>query len=576
MLTVVKMMALKVRALVAIVVVLTLAASYLSSLWPLLLARIYDGISSSQVASLEAAAPLLAAFAGAFCFASLLGEGRRVLSEVAVADFESHARQEGFAAALALSSRFVAGRNSAELSAQIDQGVEGCCQVVKLTCNDLLPALATVVFVGAQVQASAPVEILVLMAAYVAVSAAISVFQISSQNGIRDRINVWHNTLAGRMAESFSNHESLSILAAKAFEARRLLGRILHLASLQKKHHAAMGGFDILKQQARGAFFVAILAVGLVFMAQGRMEGGMVVATAMLFDQLGTPLDMLYRLLDEFASSALKIGRLNEILDAVRPDEPECGAASHASLVPAQVPDGADADPVLEVHGVTAFTPALSAASIAATFDVPARSFVCLSGPNGCGKSSIMKAALRYYPYEGTIRLLGRPLGAFTHEQLARETFYLAQTPFLFEGTVRENLAFGLDDPSDAELRCVLKQALVGGAEFGDGDVLDHEIDERGSNLSGGQRQRIAAARLFLRRPKVLFMDEPTASMDVSSTIALMTNVKAHLASYGGTAVLITHQEEVKALCDFEIELESRRLEKATAPTPRLRERSVA
>ena len=572
MLTVFKLMSGKTRALVAVAVAITLVASYLASCWPVVLADIYNGISSGEIASIESAFPLVAVFAAIFALASMLNTARRVFTDVIAADFEAATRQAGFSAALGASSTFMARRNSAELSAQIDQGVDGCCQVLKLGCNDLLPAASTIVFVALQVYAGAPIELLGLMIAYVAASAVASAFQIRSQNGVRDRINMQHNALAGRIAESLANHETVSILAAAACEARRLAGRILGLASLEKYHHRIMGGFDCAKQLLRVTFFVGILALGLAFVAQGRMEGGMVVASAMLFDQLNTPLDALYRLLDEFASAGLKIGRLREILDEKRREDEaqpacapladahgKCGGDRAANALGACAASGAASRPatVLEVEGCTALTPSLGVACSRSPVGVGARSVTCRSGPNGCGKSSLMKAALGYYPHEGSIRLLGRSLSAYAHDDLARETFYLAQTPFLFEGTVRDNLTFGFDEaPSDADLVRALSRALVGPGEFGKGvDVLDYELEERGCNLSGGQRQRIAAARLFLRRPRVLFLDEATASMDIPSALRLMANVREHLASYGGAALLITHQEEVKESCDAIIDM---------------------
>ena len=478
--------------------------------------------------------------------------------------------------------------------------------MLKLTCNDLLPAATTVIFVGFQVATGAPIEMLYIMAAYVAFSALVSVFQIRSQNGIRDSINLQHNELSGRMAESLSHHETITILAARAYEVRRLLGSILGLAKLEKYHHRVMGSFDALKKLVQNAFTVGILAVGVWFMMQGRMEGGTVVASAMLFAQLGAPLDTLYRLLDEFASSKLKIDRLADIMAAAEPDETEAapaqpeapvlgadcaGVAQTAAAAPSSAGNACAAQPetltpheavraiamrytasvpVIEVEDCIAFAPGGKVASARSTFEVPTGSTVCLSGPNGCGKSSLMKAILKYFSYQGSIRLLGRSVKDYTRAELAQQTFYLAQTPSLHQGTIRDNLLMGFDEPvSDEQLRRALDLALLSPTEFdetGTEDVLDHAVEASGSNLSGGQRQRVAAARVFLRRPTVLFLDEATASMDIPSTLKLMNNIKRHVDSYGGTIVLITHQEEVKEICDHVVRMG--KLIEAPAPTP--------
>lgn len=617
MFTALKLMNGRIKAHMALVVALTLVASYLASVWPVLLADIYNGISNGSIATLEVAAPMLAVFGVVLAASSVIGEFRRVLAEFVSASFEAQTRETGFASALALPPAKISNRNTTELSAQINQGVEGCCQVLKLTCNDLLPAATTVIFVGFQVATGAPIEMLYIMAAYVAFSALVSVFQIRSQNGIRDSINLQHNELSGRMAESLSHHETITILAARAYEVRRLLGSILGLAKLEKYHHRVMGSFDALKKLVQNAFMVGILAVGVWFMVQGRMEGGTVVASAMLFSQLGAPLDTLYRLLDEFASSKLKIDRLADIMAAAEPDEAEAapvrtfvdplpataqseapvlgadcaGVAQTAAAAPSSAGNARAAQPetltpheavraitmrytasapVIEVEDCIAFAPGGKVASTRSTFEVPTGSTVCLSGPNGCGKSSLMKAILKYFSYQGSIRLLGRSVKDYTRAELAQQTFYLAQTPSLHQGTIRDNLLMGFDEPvSDEQLRRALDLALLSPTEFdetGTEDVLDHAVEASGSNLSGGQRQRVAAARVFLRRPTVLFLDEATASMDIPSTLKLMNNIKRHVDSYGGTIVLITHQEEVKEICDHVVRMG--KLIEAPAPTP--------
>ena len=617
MFTALKLMNGRIKAHMALVVALTLVASYLASVWPVLLADIYNGISNGSIATLEVAAPMLAVFGVVLAASSVIGEFRRVLAEFVSASFEAQTRETGFDSALALPPSKISNRNTTELSAQINQGVEGCCQALKLTCNDLLPAATTVIFVGFQVATGAPIEMLYIMAAYVAFSALVSGFQIRSQNGIRDNINLQHNELSGRMAESLSHHETITILAARAYEVRRLLGSILGLAKLEKYHHRVMGSFDALKKLVQNAFMVGILAVGVWFMVQGRMEGGTVVASAMLFSQLGAPLDTLYRLLDEFASSKLKIDRLADIMAAAELDEAEAapvrtfvdplpataqpeapvlgadcaGVAQTAAAAPSSAGNARAAQPetltpheavraitmrftasapVIEVEDCIAFAPGGKVASTRSTFEVPTGSTVCLSGPNGCGKSSLMKAILKYFSDQGSIRLLGRSVKDYTRAELAQQTFYLAQTPSLHQGTIRDNLLMGFDEPvSDEQLRRALDLALLSPTEFdetGTEDVLDHAVEASGSNLSGGQRQRVAAARVFLRRPTVLFLDEATASMDIPSTLKLMNNIKRHVDSYGGTIVLITHQEEVKEICDHVVRMG--KLIEAPAPTP--------
>lgn len=604
---VLKLTTAKVRLMTLAIVALAAAGSYFTSLWPVVLADIYNGLSAGAIFSLETAAAPAAQFAICLVLAELLGIVRRVATDVAAADLEASARTHSLESTLALPVSRVGGALSAELATLVNQGVEGCCQVFKLACNDLVPSVATVAFVAYQVVCGAPPVILACMLGYVATTAALSFFQIRSQNGIRDGINVKQSNLAGNVAQSLANHEGIRTMAAEAHEARRLSGRIQGIAKLEKYHHRVMGGFDSAKQTGKAAFFVAILLAGVWMVSAGQMSGGMVVAAMMLFNQLTVPLDSVYRLLDEFASSNVKIGRLVDIdaeaqaardaraeqVRASRAQEMVSGAvaaSAGAGAGAAAAPASLAAEAAFEAPAASAFpmapaapasaaapvAPAVPAAAVAIaeasdvavlapnghiinsglSFSIPAGTMFCLDGGNGCGKSSLMKALLGYFPHTGSIRVLNRPLESYEPAELARTVFYLPQRPFLFSGTIAENVSYGLDlQPSDQALRAALDLALVRQGEFGE-DPLTYQVSEGGGNLSGGQRQRIAAARLFLRQPTVLFLDEATASIDIESALRLMANIKAHMAKTGGNIVLITHQNEVKALCDGFLSLE--------------------
>lgn len=594
----------KTRLMTLAIIALAAAGSYFTSLWPVVLADIYNGLSSGSIASPEAVWLPAAQFASCLVLAELLGIARRVTTEVAAADLEASARSHSLESTLALPVSRVGGTLSAELATLVNQGVEGCCQVFKLACNDLIPSVATVAFVAYQVVCGAPPVILACMLGYVLTTAVLSFFQIRSQNGIRDGINVKQSNLAGNVAQSLANHEGIRTMAAEAHEAHRLAERIRGIAKLEKYHHRVMGGFDAAKQTSKTAFFVAVLIAGVWLASVGQMDGGMVVAAMMLFNQLTVPLDSVYRLLDEFASSNVKIGRLVEIdadaqkertarAEQVRAsracemirDIPIAAASRHASEgiafdsgIQETASEARSSVPcrplanVVEAHDVAVLAPNGHIINSGLTFAIPAGTMFCLDGGNGCGKSSLMKSLLGYFPHTGSVRLLNRPLESYEADELARTVFYLPQRPFLFSGTIAENITYGLDrQPADHALRAALDLALVRPGEFGD-DPLAYQVGEGGGNLSGGQRQRIAAARLFLRQPSLLFLDEATASIDIASALQLMANIKAHMAKTGGNIVLITHQNEVKALCDGFLSLEQGSLRMVDRNSPAVEE----
>jgi ABC-type bacteriocin/lantibiotic exporter with double-glycine peptidase domain len=156
------------------------------------------------------------------------------------------------------------------------------------------------------------------------------------------------------------------------------------------------------------------------------------------------------------------------------------------------------------------------------SLDVPPGALVAVTGPVGSGKSALARVLLGQYPLEaGRVLLDGRPLGEFSQAERAAHIGYLPQTPFLFSGTVRENILLDLlSEAGQRTARTVERYVQLAALQ---NDVrtfphgLDTEIGERGVRISGGQRQRIALARAFATHPGLLVLDDPFSSVDVDT-----------------------------------------------------------
>lgn len=172
-----------------------------------------------------------------------------------------------------------------------------------------------------------------------------------------------------------------------------------------------------------------------------------------------------------------------------------------------------------------------------------------LVGASGCGKSTLLKLLMRYYGgYQGQILLNGRPVEDFSKEDYYKQVSMIHQNVFLFDDTVRDNIALYQDFPQQALEQAVADAGLaekVSSLPQG----LDTQIEEGGRNLSGGERQRMAIARAFLRNTPVLIMDEATAGLDNRTTRQIDQTLtrKKDL-----TAILVTHKftEESLKGCD--------------------------
>ena len=166
---------------------------------------------------------------------------------------------------------------------------------------------------------------------------------------------------------------------------------------------------------------------------------------------------------------------------------------------------------------------------------------VAFVGPTGAGKSTMAKLVTRFYdPTAGRVLIDGHDLRTVTLASLRRQLGVVPQEPFLFAGTIRDNIAFARPDATDAEVDEAVR--TVGLTELIDRlpDGVDTVVHERGQSLSSGERQLIALARAFLAHPRVLVLDEATSNLDLQSETAIEAALDILLEAR--TAVLIAHR----------------------------------
>ena len=189
----------------------------------------------------------------------------------------------------------------------------------------------------------------------------------------------------------------------------------------------------------------------------------------------------------------------------------------------------------------------LTATLNAIDLSIPAGKTVAFVGSTGSGKSTLVKLLLRFYePQSGQILLDGQPINALNLQDLRRSIGYVAQDSFLTDGTIAQNIAYGLndiDDPnevSDAAIYAAAKAAEA--LEFIEKLPLGFatRVGERGQKLSGGQRQRLALARAILKNPPILILDEATSAVDNETEAAIQRSL--NVISHNRTTIVIAHR----------------------------------
>lgn len=277
--------------------------------------------------------------------------------------------------------------------------------------------------------------------------------------------------------------------------------------------------------------FYGLVAVGSWLVLQGWYELG----TIMLFVQLQNGVNNLFGALGHFITqlqTSLAGGkRVLEILEA----EPE---PQHITLAASPT----EIDAIISIENISfTYVTDQDATLIDIDLAVQAGETLALVGPSGGGKSTLFKLLLGFYsPNQGAISLLGKGMDQYTLEELREQIAYVPQTPFLFSGTIAENISFGKPGASREELEAAARAAYAHDFILQLPQGYETLVGERGSHLSGGERQRIAIARAILRNAPILLLDEATSSLDNESE----DQVQLALAQLmqGRTTLVIAHR----------------------------------
>ncbi len=293
-------------------------------------------------------------------------------------------------------------------------------------------------------------------------------------------------------------------------------------------------GIDNISVWVRAAVFV----VGLIFMGQGQVSLGVIVAITSYAARFWQPIMNLGNIFNNFINNIAYLERIFETLDE-----------------PVTVRDAEDATEMPDIKGDVTFENVTFAYEEGkdvlknVSFTVKAGESVALVGPTGAGKSTIVNLISRFYNVEkGRVLIDGQDIAKVKLHSLRTQMGIMLQDSFIFSGTIEDNIRYG---KLDATLEEIVKASKTVCADefinrFQDG--YQTEVKERGSLLSQGQKQLISFARTLLSDPAILVLDEATSSIDVQTEKALQQGLNAMLE--GRTSFIIAHRLSTIKNCD--------------------------
>ena len=436
-----------------------------------------------------------------------------------------------------LDINWLSAQRSGGLNARIQRSVEGAIKLLKLATMDFLPNILQMLFaVGVAFFTNMYIGFVLV---FVIIIGLVTVAQqIKSQKGIRLSLIRTREDNDSNIVELLAGIESVRLANEERNQISRIESVNETLRKREMKHHIKMMFFDVFKKSNIVLWNLVILLIGVALASSSIITPGEVVIFNMLFNNVVLPINSIHRFLDEAHEASLKTNDLREILSlpidiSYNPQKTDSQlTGAELAICTRNLCVDYDEKKVLKNVNI----------------DFEKGKYYGLIGATGCGKSTLLKAIMRLtHPVSGSIHLFGKDINAITREELASIIVFMPQKPYLFSGSIKENLLFGCKySPTENDLWWALQQAGISEEIRCLENSLDFHLNERGSNLSGGQCQRIALARVFLclkymQNEHIIILDEATSALDVETEEQVISNLLALLDSKR-TIIAIAHR----------------------------------
>ncbi|MEJ7630612.1 MAG: ABC transporter ATP-binding protein [Nocardioidaceae bacterium] len=416
-----------------------------------------------------------------------------------------------------------------ETLSRVTNDIDNVQTSLQQTMSQLLTSLLTIIGVVTMMFWISP---LLSLIALVTIPLSILVTRQIAKRSQRLFIAQWTHTgsLNGQIEEAFTGHDLVKVFGRHREVEQSFADKNDELFEASFGAQFVSGIIMPAMMFIGNLNYVAIAVVGGLRVASGSMSLGDVQAFIQYSRQFTQPLTQVASMANLLQSGVASAERVFELLDAEE-----------------QVPDVAEPIRLREPHGRVEFehvsfsydsgTPLISDLSLVAD---PGHT-VAIVGPTGAGKTTLVNLVMRFYELDGgRITLDGVDIASMTRHDLRSGIGMVLQDTWLFGGTIRDNIAYGRPDASEADILAAAEATYVDRYVRSLPDGYDTVIDEEGSNISAGEKQLLTIARAFLAAPSLLILDEATSSVDTRTEV-LVQRAMAALRS-DRTSFVIAHR----------------------------------